>query len=226
MGALLDLIRVLYEPAAVFERVRERPRFLIPVFALIVLSLGIGFLAMPYVKAAIGAVMAQRAPAGAQSPMNAGTAALVQVVASAIFVPIFLVLSAGVLWIAVSLFGEDAKYRLLLSVVTYTSVFYILQLLAGFAVLSLRGVARVTSPADLQPAFGLDLLAPGMSGYLGAVLKGINVFSVAGVLYNGIGIATTHRTSKQTGYTAAAVAFVVTVLVVSLFALLQPKAPA
>ena len=30
MGALMDLFRVLFEPTAVFERVRERPRWLVP----------------------------------------------------------------------------------------------------------------------------------------------------------------------------------------------------
>ena len=79
-------------------------------------------------------------------------------------------------------------------------------------------------PADLQPAFGLDLLAPATTGYAGSLLRSVNLFSVWGAGLNGIGIATTHRTSKTTGYGAAAVAFVMIVLLLSLLALLQPQA--
>lgn len=224
MQAVLELVRVLYEPGAVFERVRERPRFLAPVVVLIGVSVVIGLLSMPFIKAAMATVMAEAAQQAQGRQMDVGTVAMLQVVGSAVFFPLFLLINAGVLWVAVSLFGEEAKYRLLLSVATYSSALYILQLLAGFAVLTLRGVESVTSPMDLQPAFGLDLLAPETSGYLGAVLKGINVFSVWGAVLTGIGIATTHRTSKGTGYAAAGVAFLVIVLIVSVFALFQPGA--
>src|SRR5213593_990570 len=186
MGAVLDLVRVLYEPAAVFERVRERPRFLAPVVTVMVLSVVLGFLSLPYIKAALGPMLAQAAAARGGTAPDAGRVALGQIIGSAIFVPIFVAIAGGLLWIAASLFGADAEYQPLTSVAAYTSIMYILQLLAGFAVLSLRGVESVTSPLDLQPAFGLDLLAPGATGYLGAVLKGVNVFSVWGSILNGI----------------------------------------
>jgi hypothetical protein len=221
MGAVLDLVKVLYEPGAVFERLRERPRFLAPVLALILLALVIGLLARPYVEAAIGGMMAQQAGAGGQQ-MSPGTAAMLQIVASVVFLPIIMLLAGGILWVVVSLFGEQASYRHLLSVSCYASTLYILQLAAGLLVLSLRGAESVTSPADLQPALGLDLLVPGAKGYLGAVLKGVNVFSIWGVVVQGIGITKTHNTSRETGYGAAAAAFVVALLVFSLFALLQP----
>ncbi|MGH7548831.1 MAG: YIP1 family protein [Gemmatimonadales bacterium] len=225
MGAVLDVVRVLFEPTTVFERVRERPRFVAPVGTITLLSVMIGLLTLPYIKAALGPVLAQAATARGGPGPDVGMIAIFQVIASAVFVPIFVALAGGILWVVVSLFGEDAKYRLLTSVAGYTSIMYILQLAMGFVVLSIRGVESIASPLDLQPAFGLDLLAPDATGYVGGVLRGINVFSVWGLILNGIGITTTHHTSKATGYSAAAVAFVVTVLFVSLFALLQPKSP-
>ncbi len=225
MGPVLDLLRVLFEPTAVFARVRERPRFIAPVLTIMILAVIIGFLSLPYVEAAIGPMLAQAAAARGGTAPDAGKIAMGQIIGSAVFVPIFVALAGGILWVALSIFGEDAKYRPLTSVAAYTSITYILQLLASFAVLSIRGVESVTSPLDLQPAFGLDLLAPGATGYVGAVLRGVNVFSVWGCALNGIGITTTHGTSKGTGYGAAVGAFVVMVLLVSLFALLQPKPP-
>lgn len=221
MDAVIDLVRVLYEPTAVFERLREKPRILLPMIAVVLLSLVLGFLALPYLKVGMRAVM----PAQATGGPSVDTIAMIQVVSSPIFVVIFLLLAAGVMWVAVSLLGAEGKYKLLLGVATYAAILYVLQLLAGYAVLTLRGIESVTSPQDLQPAFGLDLLAPGMTGYLGAVLKGINVFSVWGVVLEGIGISVTHRVSKGTGYIAAGIAFVVLLLVLSLFGLLQPSTP-
>lgn len=225
MGAVLDLVKVLYEPTAVFERVRDKPRFLVPVVTVMILSVIIGFLSLPYVKAAIAPMLAQAAAARGGTAPDPGNIATWQIVGSAVFVPLFVALAAGILWVAVAIFGAEAKYRVLVSVAAYTSITYILQLVAGFAVLSMRGVESISSPLDLQPAFGLDLLAPGTTGYVGGILKGINLFSVWGCVLNGIGITTTHRTSKATGYGAAAIAFIVLVLVAGLFALLQPKPP-
>ncbi|MGH7699847.1 MAG: YIP1 family protein [Gemmatimonadales bacterium] len=221
MNAVLDLFRVLWEPGAVFERARERPRVLVPLLVIIGLSVALGLLAMPYVRAGMAAVMAQR-PQGAGAAPDPGTLAMFQFIGTAVFLPIYAFLGAGVLWIVVSLFGEQGSYRHLLSVVTYAMILYILQVAAGVVVLALRGVESITSPQDLQPAFGLDLVFTGATGYLGAVLKGINVFSIWGVVVQGIGITKTHNTSRETGYAAAAVAFVIILLVVSLFALLRP----
>ena len=225
MGAVLDLVRVLYEPAAVFERIREKPRFVAPVATVIAVSLLIGLLLRPFIEAALGPMLAQAAAARGGATPDAGKAALVQILGGAIVTPLFIALIGGLLWVAVSLFGVDARYRVLTSVAAYTSITYLLQLLAGFAVLSLRGVASITSPLDLQPAFGLDLLAPGTTGFVGGLLRSINVFSVWGAVLNGIGVMVTHRTSRATGYGAAALAFLVLVLLLSLLALLQPAPP-
>ena len=222
MGAVLDLFRVLYEPGAVFERLRDRPRILVPMVSIVMLTLALGFVAKPYFEAALGAMMAQQAQ-GAANPMSPGTLATIQIVSASAFMPVVILIGAGILWVAVSLFGADASYRKLLSVQSHAMILYVAQLVAGIVVLSMRGVESVTSVADLQPAFGLDLLMPDAKGYLGAVLKGVNVFSVWGVVLQGIGITKTHNTSRETGYGAAAAGFVAALLLFSAFALLGPN---
>ena len=222
MGAVLDLFRVLYEPGAVFERLRDRPRILVPMVSIVVMTLALGFVAKPYFEAALGAMMAQQAQ-GAANPMSPGTLATIQIVSASAFMPVVILIGAGILWVAVSLFGADASYRKLLSVQSHAMILYVAQLVAGIVVLSMRGVESVTSVADLQPAFGLDLLMPDAKGYLGAVLKGVNVFSVWGVVLQGIGITKTHNTSRETGYGAAAAGVVAALLLLSAFALLGPN---
>ncbi len=223
MTPLLDLVRVLYEPGAVFTRVKERPAVLIPMVTLIVVSLILGFLALPFVKAGIAGVMAAQAQArGGQMP-DAGTAAMIQIIATAIFLPIAILISGTLLWILASIFGLNASFVRLLSVSCYSTVLYLLQVGFGLIVLSMRGIESVTSPMDLQPAFGLDLLFPNLTGYVGALVKGVNIFSLWGVFVQGVGITKTHDTSPKTGYTIAGVAFLLFLLLFSLFALLQPQ---
>jgi hypothetical protein len=47
MSAVIDVVRVLFEPTAVFARVRERPQVLAPLLAIVVASLAIAYLSLP-----------------------------------------------------------------------------------------------------------------------------------------------------------------------------------
>jgi len=224
MNAVLDLVKVVYDPGAVFERLREKPSFWRPFIAICVVQLVLGVLQLPYTKAAMAAQVAQmpaRAGGGAPDPSKFATIGL-------LFVPIGLLLlfliSAALLWVLVSVFAGDAKFATLLSVATYVGITFVLLSVAGLATLMLKGVQGITSPADLQPALGLDLLVPEAGRFTTALLKAFNPFSIWGVILTAIGIQTTHRTSKGTAYTVAAVAFVIGTLIGAGFAMLGPGA--
>ena len=222
MNAVLDLVKVVYDPGAVFERLREKPSFWRPFIAICVVQLVLGVLQLPYTKAAMAAQFAQmpaRAGGGAPDPSKFATIGL-------LFVPIglllLLLISAALLWVLVSVFAGDAKFATLLSVATYVGITFVLLSVAGLATLMLKGVQGITSPADLQPALGLDLLVPEAGRFTTALLKAFNPFSIWGVILTAIGIQTTHRTSKGTAYTVAAVAFVIGTLIGAGFAMLGP----
>jgi hypothetical protein len=225
MQALTDLVTVLFSPSAVFERVRERPKFLVPALALAVVVVVLAYLTMPFSRAAMAEQMARVAQ---QNPQAAGQMAKFQSVGLVVGPIIFLIILAiwaGVLWLLVMLFaGGEAKYRTLLSIVTYTAVPSLLLQVAGLAVLYMKGVGAVTSPADLRPALGLNLLAPSLGGFAGAVLGGINPFSIWSMILTAIGIQITHKTSKGAAYTVAIVALLLGVLVGGLFAGLGSRA--
>ncbi|PYP73562.1 MAG: hypothetical protein DMD41_05235 [Gemmatimonadetes bacterium] len=212
MGAVLDLFNVLLEPTAVFERVREKPKFLAPFLVICALQMIIGFLNLPFTQAAMHAMAASRpaAPAGAADPAKFAAIGL-------LFVPVGLiiayVISAGLLWILTSLMSGEAKFIPLLSVTTYASITGVLLATAGVVVLRLKGIDNVTSMADLQPALGLDLLVPEAGKFLASVLKAINPFTIWGLILTAIGVTVTHKTSKGTGYTVATVSFLIGVLV-------------
>src|SRR5207247_5575174 len=91
-------------------------------------------------------------------------------------------ISGCLLWVLVLLLGGESKFGALVSVALYGAVpSAILLSLVGTIVLHMKGTESMTSPQDMQPALGLDLLVPGAKGFIGAILKGINPFSIWGV---------------------------------------------
>lgn len=212
-SAWLDVVKVLFEPGAVFERVRARPTFVVPFVVIIAMQIVLFFVNLPYLKVAIQAQMATQA-AGRPAPSTAilvafGLAGLIVVLT------IIFVLTGLILWVLTSVLGGgEAKFSTLLSVALYAAVpSAILLSIVGTVVLHLQGAGQLTSPQDMQPALGLDLLAPGAKGFMGAVLKAINPFSIWGVVLTAIGVSTTQRTSQGTGYTIAVSAFVIGLLI-------------
>lgn len=213
MNAVLDLVRVLFEPTAVFERVREKPRFLVPFLVLAVITVLIVALQLPYTRAAL-ALTPNMTPEQIQA---ASKFAPIGLVIAPIFYCLFLALNALVLWVSVSVLGAgaggEAKYGTLISVATYASVAYTLLQVVGVIVLMMRGTSSITSMVDLQPALGLDLLAPDAKGFTLALLRGINPFTLYGLFLTATGVAVTTRTSKGAAYTAATIQFVISLLI-------------
>ncbi len=213
MGAVLDLVRVLFEPTAVFERVREKPRFLAPFLALAVAIIVISVVQLPFTKAALSAQFSQMPNMPPEAAQRALSFASIGIVFAPIVYCLILVINALLLWVLVSVVGGEAKFGTLLSVTTYSSISYILLTVVGLVVLTMRGTEQVSGMEDLQPALGLDLLAPGSKGLTLALLRGINPFSLYGVFLTATGIAVTHKTSKGSAYSAAIVQLLITLLV-------------
>jgi hypothetical protein len=213
MGPVLDLVRVLFEPTAVFERVREKPRFLAPFLALAVIIVAIAVLQLPYTKAALAAQFAQTPNMTPERAQTAMKFAAVGIVIAPIILGVFLVVNALLLWVSTSVLGGEAKFATLLSVTTYASITYALLQLIGVVVLTMRGPGSIASMLDLQPSLGLDLLAPDAKGFALGLLRGINPFTLYGLFLTGLGIAVTHKTSKGVAYTAAGVQFVIALLI-------------
>lgn len=219
MGAVMDLFRVLFEPTAVFERVRERPRFLMPAIGLSVLVVIITYLMTPYTQAAMATRIAQMAQQNPQAAAQAAKFQSIGLVFAPIGVFIGLLIGGGLLWLLVMLLaGGDAKFKTLLSVASYSALPSILLQVAAVLVLKMKGVESVSSMEDLRPPLGLNLLAPNVTGFTGGILAGINPFTIWGMVLSAIGIQVTHKTSKGGAYTVAIVAMVLGVLIGALFA--------
>ena len=216
MSELMDLLKVLWEPGAVFERVKEKPAFWWPFIGLCVVQVVIAVLQLPFTKALMQARMAT-APAGAPDPSKF---AFIGVIFVPIGVGIALLIVGLVLWVLTSIFAGEAKFGTIMSVAAYSAVPSVVLLgLATMGVLMMKGVGSVSSPADMQPSVGsLYMLFPDAHGFFGGILRGLNVFAIWGSIITAIGITTTHRTSKGTGYAIAFTALAIGLIVGGAFA--------
>jgi hypothetical protein len=215
----LRMVRVLFSPTAVFEEQREAPTFWVPWILLCVLLLVASFLSFPYTLAAarLGAEAGGRPlPAAAESIMRYSMIVAIPVVSL-----VMLLLSAGLMYLVLMVFGGEVRYKGLMTVAVFSGMLGVLQILATFAVLKLRGPEGLTTVADYQASFGLDLLLPADSTipkFLEGVLKGITPFSLWGLVITATGIHTMERTSKGAAWSAAVVSLVLGLLVGALFA--------
>ncbi len=214
MGGVLDLLTILYDPPAVFARIKEKPRFWGPFIALAVVQVVITALMLPYTRALMQAMVQARGGTNAP-PAWAAYAGLIM---APIGLAIGLLLTGAVLWILVSVLAGEASFRHLLSVATYVGITGILMGVASIAVLKLGG-GRVQTAADLRPGFGLDLLAPDATGFVKTLLWMVNPFTLWGLALTGLGVAGTHNTSKGTAYTVATIAFLINALIAAGFSM-------
>jgi Yip1-like protein len=225
VSAILDLVKVVYEPGAVFGRVKGKPRFLMPFLGLAVAMLIIAFTMKPFFAAGIQAGAAEAAsrltPEQAARMPSAATQATFFVAFTPIVVLLSLLIGAGLLWVTVSVAGSEAGFKSLLSVLTYSYMTYVAFSILTAVVLHVRGVESVASMADVRAQLGLDLLAPNAGKFLSAFLGGINPFSIWGVWTAGTGIAVTTGASKNAGYVAAGLAYLVGLLLLSVMSIFQ-----
>jgi hypothetical protein len=208
MDAALDLINVLHEPSAVFGRIRERPRVLAPFIVIAVLLLAIAWFMRPLYDQALRGMMAEMPPEAA-ARIDPSRQTMFILIFTPINIFISLLIGAGLLWVLTSLTGSEARYKVLLSVLTYAYVTFVILSIVTALIVFVRGTETVTSFRDLRPPIGLDLLVPGAGGFLGGLLNAINPFSIWGVWLTGVGIAVTHKISRGTGVVVAAVAFLI-----------------
>jgi Yip1-like protein len=213
VGAVLDMFNVLHEPTAVFSRIKQRARIIVPWLVFSVFSMAFAYLTRPFQHAAMEALRASLPPEQA-ARMNSGDS-----IWGLLVVPVILLLGlavgAGLLALGVAMTGAQARYKTLMSVLAYSCSTYVLFSVVTLAVLMTRGAGQVVDFTDLRAPIGLDVLVPGAGLYLGAVLNAINPFSIWGVWLAGTGLAVTHGISRATGIVVTAFAFVICVAIQS-----------
>jgi hypothetical protein len=102
MEAALDLINVLHEPGAVFERIREKPRVLVPFLVIVVLLLAIAWFMRPLYDQALRGMMAEMPPEAA-ARIDPSRQTMFILIFTPINIFFSLLIGAGLLWVLTSL---------------------------------------------------------------------------------------------------------------------------
>lgn len=222
MQGVIDLGRVLFAPSAVFGEMREKPRILGGLVALLIAQVILVFLSGPFIRVGMQAQVASRPEMqGEQLEGAARMAEIFGVIGAPIGLLIVLLIGTVLLWILVSVVGGDAKFKHLFAVSVYGYVPALLLGLVGLLILSLRGAESITSMQDLQPSVGIDLFVSrvaDLGGFTTSFLKAINPFGIWQLVLVAIGIERTHDVSKGAAYTASIIAFLVMAMVGAVFA--------
>lgn len=181
---VVRLLQVFFSPAALFDRLKQRPVWIGAILALIVLSL-VANLLLPE-EILRQAVQAQLGPDATAQQVEAAArvGAIVGRVGAVLFPPLVVAIVAGVLILIYNtLTGGEATFRQLYSATAHA---FVITTLGGFLTLGL-----IVARGDVQVALALHVLAPGLetTRYLYRFLHGINVFGLWTAVVLGIAVS-------------------------------------
>jgi hypothetical protein len=206
------LWKVLLEPKATFEGLRERAPWILPLALGIVLIVVFTYSAWPMLMDAQierirmneGIPEGARNAAIAQVQATRDTPVLWQVAIGPVAATIFALLATGI-WLGVGnvLLGGNANFKKIWSMFNYAGMVGVVSLLIKWAMMAMKGSADVHT--------SLALLAPDLNptGYLYRALDGVDVFSIWFFILIGFGLAAMCRVKTQKAMTVTFVVWAI-----------------
>ncbi len=221
----LRLVRVLYEPGKVFDEQKAKPTWGLPFIVIAIVCLAISFWQLPYTVRVIELAVQAR-PNAPQVPASAlRTQAMIGMVILPIFFLIAAVVSAGIMYMIVSVGGSSARFRGLMSAAVFSAVLTPITLLLQGVILRMRGAPgeAISVIADAQPPLGLNVLvtAESTGRFVGALLAGIGPLPIWGLFITAVGVMRLEGVKKGTAWSAAIVSYVVLLLIGASLSMLQ-----
>ncbi len=143
-------------------------------------------------------------------------------IATPLFIVGILAVSAWLVGVASSMTGVKASFRGIFSLLCACSVVTVLQVIAGYIVVRLKG-DDVQSVQELQPPFGLDIFFGGLKGVPYALLNFFSIFEIWYIVMLGLSLALLARTPKSKAFFVITPAWMVPLLFRLVGAMFQPK---
>ncbi len=116
-------------------------------------------------------------------------------IASPVLIVGILLLSAWLVGIACSMMGVKIGFSSIFSLLSACSIITVLQVIAGYAVIKLKG-DEIESVQQLQPPFGLDIFFDSLKGIPYALLNFFSLFEVWYIIMLGLSLAALAKTPK------------------------------
>ncbi len=214
-GQLAGMLNIFIDPAGAVKQIRRKLSWLWPLLIVSVVTAVVEYLKVPITLRII-----QTNPPGNLTPEQLErsmgviqTAQKVGVFAAPVFMTGMLALGAAILLASCSVLGMRVNFRDLFSLVTHGSLIGMLQSVAGYVVLRLKG-DEVQTMNELQPAFGLALVFhEGVSKPMLAVMNYFSIFNLWYIVVLSLALAALAGTSRARGFVAAAPSWLLGLLI-------------
>lgn len=206
---LTRLGRVLFSPAAVFEELREAPTFWMPWLVVSILYAAIQFFQRPF-QARVREIMMEQA--GRPAPPASAASGIIGMALTPVTVLVLCVIAGAILYGLMAAVGGDTTYKKMLTVVIFAWPLTLLQQALTAVVLSMRGVASISSPMDMFVSFGADLLLPAeasVGNFIRFFLAGIGPLQIWAVAITAVGLMVLGKVGKTQAWIAATVSYVI-----------------
>jgi hypothetical protein len=171
------LIDVFVNPAALFERLRDRPDWLIPFFIGCVFMLVVQYFLHPYTsRATLGMITDSTPPQMAQALRDAANKpADWKLIFQPISYGVLCLIGAGILTGLAAMFTAKGQFKPIFSAFVYAKLVILPAMLLALLVVSLRGVDAVNSLMDVMWTLGPAMFVTD-NKFLFNVLTQINLF--------------------------------------------------
>lgn len=202
---LLGMLNIYIDPAAAVKQIRRKLSWLWPLLIASAVTVTVQYLSIP---TAIR-VMQLNPPGNLTAEQFERSLPMIQtmqkvgVFATPFIMAAMLALGAAVTLGACSLMGLRSSFRDLFSLASHCSLISMLQMIAGYFVVRMKG-DEIQTIQELQPSFGLGLfIHEGVSKPVMAVLNYFSIFTIWNIIITSLGVAILTGCSKGKGFAAA-----------------------
>lgn len=213
---LAGMLNIFIDPAAAVVQVRRKLSWLWPLLIASAITVTIQYLMIPVAIR----IMQLNPPGGMTAEQLERSMGVIQmtqkiaVFASPLLMAGMLALGAAILLGACSVLGLRARYLDLFSLGCHCSLISMLQQIAGFFVIRMKG-DEIQTMEELQPSFGLGLfIHEGVSKPMMAVLNYFSIFMIWYIIILGLALACLTGSSKGKAFAASAPAWLLGLLLV------------
>jgi Yip1 domain len=224
----IGMLNAFVDPAGLAKRVPAPLSWLWPLITLTVIYVVFGYLMLPYTLAVVDLAITQRIREQNVPLEQAQRAADVAhkiyqflPVATPVIVILFLLLFAWLVGAMASMAGLRAKFRDIFSLMLACQLIQALQTpIASYIVLHTKG-DEITSQEQLTPPFGLDIFLQNIHGALYGLVSFFSIFEIWYLVVLTFGLAYLGKSSKGKAFFAITPAWVLTLIVKMVQAMLQ-----
>jgi hypothetical protein len=207
----VGMLNAFVDPAGAAKRVPAPLSWLWPVILLSILTVVLGYAMTPYQLSLADAQISQRGLSAEQMERARSithTITQFTIPAAPVIVMGFLALFAWLIGLVGSMLGMRSKFRDVFSLLAACSLIPALQSIATYIVIRAKG-DEITTPEQLTPPFGLDIVLQNVHGPLLAILNYFSIFQIWYLIVLTLGLAYLTKSSKGKAFAAITPAWLI-----------------